>query len=133
MQMEHLILKSLQILRVQYPALVKRSRKLTIPDSLDDTTAENIAQGILNRYAQPLDQIKVKDIIFTQKIDFGTYRINNKPDEYSYLFSEMEILSDWTQSGTTFTESTTFYYTGRRSFLADISSGDAGDYVERTP
>jgi hypothetical protein len=109
------------------------SRKLTIPDYVDDTTAQAVSEGIINRQKDIKNYGELKNILTSSRFEFGKYRYNLKPNFYWNIISECEDISDWISSltgGTSFSVDNAEYYTGRNSFLLETIIGSQNDYIE---
>ena len=110
-----------------------QKKKLTIPDYVDDTTAENVAQGIINLNKDAIIYGGLKNINCLERLAFGKYRYNIRPDEYWKAVSECDSLTGWTSSltgGTTFQLDTNEFFTGRKAFKLVTAVGSSGDYIE---
>jgi hypothetical protein len=110
-----------------------KSEPLTIPDFLDTTTAERIAQAKIDQKKDPLKTIVIDNLnVNLNPFDIGYYLINNKFDSYVKLINECEELDDWTLniSDTTVTEDTDKVFSGRKAFKCVTGSGSKYEYLE---
>lgn len=107
-------------------------RKVTFSDFLDDTTAENAANGIIENHKFPKYRIDVEDLIIDNVLEYGYYVINNKQQDQKLLISDFATSTEWTQSLTTSSISIidSPVYTGRLCYEWDINNS-VDDYISK--
>lgn len=107
-------------------------KKLTISDFVDSTTAEKIANGIIQDNKNPKTRVSVQDLLIDEFLDIAFYVLNNKLQEQKNIISEFTSLTDWNQTLTTSTIALrdTTVYSGRQCYQWDINSS-VGDYIQK--
>jgi hypothetical protein len=113
-----------------------RNRDITISDFVDTTTAERIANAIIERFKEPITEIKINDLETKEDpYDIGFYLINNKRDDYSTAINEFENVSDWNTTNapnTSITETQDKVLSGKKAFQIITGSGSNGEFIEYT-
>lgn len=110
-------------------------KKITFPDYIDTTTISNICNGVLEKYAEPFNQIEIRDLPVTEKLDIGFYATSNRKDMYFLNVNELEDITDWniTQMlNSTPTISEDQVFTGRKALKIVSTASSANDYMEHT-
>ncbi len=110
-------------------------KKLTFPNYADTTTISNIANSIIEKYTNPLDRLKIKDLPISTKLDSGFYQLSNRRKSYFISVNELEDLSQWDTtnlSTTTAVVDGTNVLTGRKSLKLTTAIGSVDEYLEFT-
>lgn len=109
------------------------SRDIEIADFLDQTTAELIASGIIDRLKDPKYTINIKVLdVESNPYPIAFYNINSRISDYNMIVDNFENTSDWTLniSNTTITINTIKVFSGRRCFKVVTTTGSYGEYIE---
>jgi len=109
------------------------SKKVTFPDYLNSDGIKNIADGIIDKYKEPITKVNIVDYPISTIQDIGFYRLINKRFEHYTVVAKMESLTDWDVSNlnnTTASVSTTEVFTNRTSLKLVTDVGSATDYME---
>jgi len=107
-------------------------RKLTISDFVDTTTAQKIAEGIIQDNKNPKTRVSIEDLLIEEFLDFDFYVLNNKLQEQKNIISEFVALTDWDQTLTTSTIAlrSTTVFSGRQCYQWDIDNS-VGDFIQK--
>lgn len=107
-------------------------KKLVISDYVDNTTAENIALGIIGNGKDPKTRVKVSDLLTDNFLNFDFYALNNKKQEQKIVVAEFTSLTEWVQSLTTSTIvlRDTTVFSGRLCYQWDITNS-VGDNISQ--
>lgn len=109
--------------------------KITFPDFVDTTTIANIANGILEKNADPFYVMEIEDLPVRDKKNIGFYAMSNRRDKYFLSVNELEDLTEWDTTqmlNTTPTIDSTEVFTGRKALKLVCTSSSSGDYMEHT-
>ena len=69
--------------------------KLTVADFVDNTTAGNIAYGIVKDKGQLKKELEIEDLKTDSLLPFGYYNVATKPQTQSITLSEFNDKDDW--------------------------------------
>lgn len=108
-------------------------RKITFPDYADTTTIANIANGILEKNADPVNRLEIENLQVTEKLDIGFYALSNRRDHYFLSVNEFEDIAEWTTTymlNSVPTIDTAEVFTGRKALKVVTSAGCKDDYME---
>lgn len=108
-------------------------RKITIADYVDNTTIENIANGIIADWKDPKINITVKDLIIDNVLKFAHYNVTNKKQDQIMLVSDFGDDSEWTETFATAVSAIidTKVLTGRLCYQLTINTS-AADYLTKS-
>lgn len=108
-------------------------KKITVPDYIDNTTAENIANGVIAEWKDPKYRITVSDLIINNVLPFAYYTVTNKRQDQIIVDSEFASDTEWggDYSAYAFDIIDTNVLTGRLCFEWTIS-GDLGDSITKS-
>lgn len=111
-------------------------KKITYADYFDQTTIEEMATYIIERFKNPTLSIGIENIlakIYDEILPFGLYRINAKPDDYVEIIEDCVNYDDWDVthiSNTTLSIESYYIFSGRKSFKCVTAAGSNGEYLE---
>ena len=112
-----------------------QEKKITYSDYYDQTTIEEMAEYIIERFKDAVLSIEIKNILSTiqeEMLSFGLYRINAKPDNYIKLIEDCVNYDEWDVthiSNTTLSIESYYVYSGRKSFRCITNAGSNGEYL----
>jgi hypothetical protein len=108
-------------------------RKVTFSDFIDNTTAQNAANGIIANLKDPKIRLEIKDLEIDAILNYGYYSMNNKKQDQQTVISEFALASEWTSSLTTSSISIvdTNVFTGRLCYKWDINNS-VDDYITKS-
>ena len=110
----------------------RREEKVMIPNYIDTTSMEGIADGLLAEFAYPKKRIEVEKLETDTLLNFGFYNISNKKQLQKNVISGFTALTDWTVSDDNSTlEISTLSFTQTKSFKWTLNNS-LGDYIEKT-
>jgi hypothetical protein len=107
-------------------------RKVTFSDFIDNTTAQNAANGIIASLKDPKIRLIVNNLIIDSILNYGYYSLNNKKQDQKTVISDFALSSEWTTSLTTSTITIRDenVYTGRLCYQWDIDNSE-DDYITK--
>ncbi len=108
-------------------------RKVTFSDFIDNTTAENAANGIIADLKEPKIRETIKNLEIDNVLEYGFYSLNNKKQDQKIVISDFALVSDWIQSLSTSSISIIDenVFTGRLCYQWDINNS-IGDYIKKS-
>jgi len=71
------------------------TKDITVPDFIDDATAQIIADSELENLKDPKQHAKVESIKFDGLLEIGNYGIVSPFGEYTTIVDEMDSITDW--------------------------------------
>jgi hypothetical protein len=107
-------------------------RKVTFSDFIDNTTAQNAANGIIADLKNPKIRLTINDLIIDSILNYGYYSVNNKKQDQKTIVSDFALASEWddTLTTSTITIIDENVYTGRLCYQWDIDNSE-DDYIEK--
>lgn len=111
----------------------EKGKKITFPDYADNTTIGNVAQGIIQKYKDPIKKATIENLIVQEKLADGFYGVNSKIEEYYGITFDGNSVDEWDDSNapnTTIIGSQEVVYTGRQSMKCTTTVNSYGDYIE---
>ena len=113
-----------------------REEKIVVPDFLDSTTIESIADSILQEFSEPKIIEEIKNfIVGSTEIEFGPYRLLNRLKLLWMVISNCNSFTDWSFGSIgsiAYSLSSTKVITNKQSFKFVASSDTNGEFAELT-
>lgn len=105
------------------------TKDITIPEYIDDDTAQKIANAELENSKDPKDFAKLEGLKYDGLLEIGNYGVVSPFGDYAIVIDEMDSISGWTPVSISISASSSILVTGANSVFCNVLNNS---YITKT-